>query len=101
MPAVFNPGPAAMGFLQGLGLNRGQDTGSNEFGARSNNWPTDSSMSWSKHNDKFIAYPLTIYRDGKLIKMNPDEAYKYALSNNSFMPFDNQADVESFISAGQ
>lgn len=55
-------------------------------------------MSWGTYSDNNIpiVYPNIVWKDNKLIELQPKEAFDYAIKNNEFIEFNSTLDADWF-----
>jgi len=53
-------------------------------------------MAYAEVDDKIIAYPEIIMKKGKLKKLTPEKAIKYALDNNEYISFNSPEEADIF-----
>ena len=53
-------------------------------------------MSWSAYKGKYIVYPSIVWDKGKLKKLSPDDAFKYAIKNKEYISFDDAQKAKIF-----
>lgn len=55
-------------------------------------------MSYSTNDKGAVVYPEIVQdkQTGKLVRLKGDEAYKHAMKNNEYIPFDKAADADWF-----
>lgn len=53
-------------------------------------------MSWGDYDGKYIAFPTIVYEKGKLYRLEPDDAFRYAIETNQFREFSTPEDAENY-----
>ncbi len=55
-------------------------------------------MAWGETDGKYVAYPTVIYESNtkQLKQLEDDEAFKYAMRNNEYIPFKTSQEADWF-----